>query len=305
MKSRKWIFPLALAALILAVYLWPIPRYGFAEVYAKVPADKAAASLQAFRASHPTSIIAVDGLAWEYLSVGKGSRTIVFLHGMTGSYDIWWQQIEALQGDYRVIAMTYPAANSLEELEKGVLTILEHEGVATFNVVGTSLGGYFAQYLVAKHPDRIEKAVFANTFPPNDLIKQKNGMIGSLVPYLPEWLVLNVLRGSFESSIYPTSGNDEMTLAFLNEITYGRMRKAQVAGRYACVVEKFEPPANTTVPILIIEASNDPLVEAALREQLRATYPEAKVVTVDNGHFPYIATPDFYTQQLKDFLENR
>ena len=78
---------------------------------------------------------------------------------------------------------------------------------------------------------------------------------------------MNVLRGSFASSIYPASGNDEMTLAFLNEISYGRMRKAQVAGRYKCVVEKFEPPVNTTVPILIIESSNDPLVEAALRER--------------------------------------
>jgi pimeloyl-ACP methyl ester carboxylesterase len=303
-KSRKWIFLLVLAALILAVYLWPVPHHVFAEVYANAPADKTA-SLQAFRTNYPTRTITVDDLDWEYLSVGKGPQTIVFLHGMTGSYDIWWQQFEALQSNYRVIAMTYPAANSLEELEKGVLTILEREGVATFNVVGTSLGGYFAQYLVGKHPDRIEKAVFANTFPPNDLIKQKNGTIGSLLPYLPEWLVMNVLRGSFESNIYPASVNDEMTLAFLNEISYGRMRKGQVAGRYACVVEKFEPPVHTTVPILIIEASNDPLVEAALREQLRATYPEAKVVTVDNGHFPYIATPDFYTQQLRDFLENR
>lgn len=304
MKSRKWIALLVLALLILAVYLWPVPHHDFAEVYANAPADRAA-SLQAFRANYPTSTITVDGLDWEYLAVGKGPQTIVFLHGMTGSYDIWWQQIEALQGDYRIIAVTYPAANSLEKLKKGVLAILEREGVAKFNVVGTSLGGYFAQYLVAKHPDRIEKAVFANTFPPNDIIKQKNGTIGSLIPYLPEWLVMNVLRGSFESSIYPASGNDEMTLAFLNEISYGRMRKAQVAGRYACVVEKFEPPVNTTVPILIIEAGNDPLVEAALREQLRTTYPDAKVVTVDNGHFPYIATPDFYTQQLKVFLEKR
>jgi len=224
---------------------------------------------------------------------------------MTGSYDIWWQQIEALRADYRVIALTYPAAGSLAELEKGVLAILEQEGVTRFSVVGTSLGGYFAQYLVARHPERVEQAVFANTFPPNDLIKQKNGAIGGLIPYLPEWLVMNVLRGSFEGSIYPTSGNDELTLAFLNEISAGRMRKAQVAGRYQCVVEKFEPAANTKIPILIIEASNDPLVEAELREQLKATYPAAKVVTVDNGHFPYLATPGFYTQHLLDFFSGK
>jgi len=295
---------LVIVLALLAVYLWPVPRPAFEQIYAKVPAETAAA-LRAFRANYPASTLTLDGLKWEYLALGTGPRTIVFLHGMTGSSDIWWQQLAALQADYRVIAMTYPAAGSLAGLEKGVMTILEREGVTNFSVVGTSLGGYLAQYLVGQHPERIEQAVLANTFPPNDLIKQKNGTIGGLIPYLPEWLVMNVLRGSFASSIYPASGNDELTLAFLNEISAGRMRKAQVAGRYQCVVEKFAPPVNTQIPILIIEASNDPLVEAALREQLKATYPAAKVVTVDNGHFPYLATPEFYTQQLRDFFESQ
>lgn len=303
--SRKWTIPLVVVVLvILVVYVWPVPRPDFSQVYAKVPAEKVA-SLQAFRVDYPLQTLEVGGLNWEYVVAGNGPQTIVFLHGMTGSYDIWWQQIEALQADYRVIAMTYPAANSLASLEEGVLAILDREGVTQFNVVGTSLGGYFAQYLLSRHPDRIEKAVFANTFPPNDLIKQKNGTIGGLIPYLPEWLVMNVLRGSFGASIYPASGEDELTLAFLNEISYGRMRKGQVAGRYRCVVEKFEPPVKTTVPILIVEASNDPLVELALREQLKATYPNAQVVTVENGHFPYLATPDFYTRQVKDFLSGK
>jgi pimeloyl-ACP methyl ester carboxylesterase len=183
------------------------------------------------------------------------------------------------------------------------MAILKQEGVTTFHVVGTSLGGYFAQYLVGRYPERIEKAVFANTFPPNDLLKEKNGTIGGLIPYLPEWLVMNVLQGSFTSSIYPTSGNDELTLAFLNEIVAGRVSKAQVDGRYRCVVERFEAPTGTDVPILIIEAINDPLVEQVLREQLRQTYPDARVVTVDNGHFPYLATPEFYTEQLRAFFQ--
>ncbi|HEY3310362.1 MAG TPA: alpha/beta hydrolase [Anaerolineales bacterium] len=222
---------------------------------------------------------------------------------MTGSYDIWWQQIEALKDKYRVIAVTYPAVDTLSGMEKGVMAILDSEAVTDFNVVGTSLGGYFAQYLVAKYPDRIQKAVFANTLPPNDLIKQKNDTTGSLIPYLPEWLVMNILRGSFERSIHPASGKDALTLAFLNEISYGRMSKAQVVGRYRCVVERFALPLASHIPMLIIEASNDPLVEPALRKQLKAAYPAAKVVTVNNGHFPYLATPDFYNQQLLDFFQ--
>jgi hypothetical protein len=56
-------------------------------------------------------------------------------------------------------------------------------------------------------------------------------------------------------------------------------------------------------PNLLVQVGNDLLVEDALRELLPANY--LKVVTVDNGHFPYIAAPDFYTQHLMDFLKNR
>lgn len=300
--NRKWLYVLILIILAAAVYLWKPARP--ADLYADAPADQAA-SLKAFREEYPPAHLAVNDRDWEYLATGSGEETVLFLHGMTGSYDIWWQQIEALNDKYRIVAVTYPPVDSLAEMEAGVLAILDHEGVTHFHVVGTSLGGYFTQYLVGRYPQRIVTAVLSNTFPPNDLIKEKNGAIGAAIPYLPEWLVMDVLRGSFESSIYPASGDDEMTLAFLNEISYGRMRKAQVAGRYKCVIEKFEPPVNTAVPLLIIEASNDPLVEEALREQLKSTYPKAQVVTVDNGHFPYISRPEFYTQQLEELWGSR
>lgn len=300
--NRKLLFALIPILLIAILYLWKPTQPD--NLFASAPTGKVA-SLEAFREDYPTTRLSLNGKDWEYLAIGESDKTVLFLHGMTGSYDIWWQQIEALKENYRVVSVTYPAVNSLAEMEAGVLAILEKEDVTKFNVVGTSLGGYFTQYLVSKHPDRITTAVFANTFPPNDIIKEKNGTLGAAIPYLPEWLVMDVLRGSFETSVYSASGDDEMTLAFLNEISYGRMRKAQVAGRYKCVVEKFEAPANTTIPLLIIEASNDPLVEEALREELKSTYPQAKVVTVENGHFPYIATPEFYTKQLMVFWENQ
>jgi pimeloyl-ACP methyl ester carboxylesterase len=242
---------------------------------------------------------------WEYLALGEGDGTILFLHGMTGAYDIWWQQMEALRDKYRVISVTYPAVNSLEELEQGVMGIFEAEGVENFYVVGSSLGGYFAQYLVSRHPDTILGAVFANTFPPNEVIAEKNKTIGALLPYLPEWLVMNVLSGSIEESVYPASDYSELVRAFGLEQTYGRMSKAQVLGRYRCVVEPFEAPDMSGLgkPVMIIEADNDPLVEKALREQLKETYPTAEVVTLRNGHFPYLSMPDQYTSYLESFFE--
>ncbi len=300
----KWFVLLFLVGAIAGVYLYPVPSVPFNEVYAKVDVADAE-SLSAFRLENPPKTIEVSGTSWEYVSMGAGEETILFLHGMTGAYDIWWHQLDALQADYRVIAVTYPAVDTLAEMEAGVLSILDAEGVDKFNVVGTSLGGYFAQYLVAHHSDRILRAVFSNTFPPNDLIAEKNKTIGAALPFLPEWLVIDVLRGSFAASVYPASGNDELTLAFLNEISYGRMSKAQVVGRFHGVVEKFDAPdlSKLNIPVLIIEADNDPLVELTLREQLKEIYPSAEVYTFSGvGHFPYLNHSEEYTGLILEFF---
>ena len=301
-KTGKWIISVILV-IILSVYLYPGPRASFDELYANVDAETVK-SLTDFRGTHPVRTLDVRGIEWEYLSLGNGPETILFLHGMTGAYDIWWQQMEALQGEYRVISVTYPAVNSLDEMEQAVMAILEAEGVDQFHVVGSSLGGYFAQYLVAHHPDKILSAVFANTFPPNDIISENNKAIGALLPYLPEWLVMNVLSGSIRESVYPASDYSELVLAYGLEQTYGRMSKAQVVGRFHCVVDPFDAPdmAALGIPMMIIEADNDPLVEEALREQLKETYPTAEVVTLSNGHFPYLSMPDEYTALLRAFL---
>jgi pimeloyl-ACP methyl ester carboxylesterase len=223
---------------------------------------------------------------------------------MTGAYDIWWQQMETLQDNYRVISVTYPAVNTLDEMEQGVMAILDAEGVEHFYLVGSSLGGYFAQYLVAHHPQMILGAVFANTFPPNDILAENNRTIGALLPYLPEWLVMNVLSGSMRESVYPASDCSELVLAYGLEQTYGRMSKSQVLGRYRCVVEPFGAPdiAALEIPVMIVEAANDPLVEKVLREQLKDTYPTAEMITLNNGHFPYLSMPDEYTIYLDDFF---
>lgn len=302
-RKLAWIIPLALVIVVAGVYIYPVSTVSFEKNYSKVD-PKITASLQAFRAEHPAISLKVNGVAWEYLTFGQGPEAILFLHGMTGAYDIWWQPMEDLQGRYRVISVTYPAVDTLEQLSDGVLAIMDAEKVDRANIVGTSLGGYLAQYLVAKYPGRVVRAVFSNTFPPNDVIAEKNKLIGAVLPFLPEWLVMAVLRDSFVKSIYPASGNDEFTLAFLTEIGSGRMSKAQVVGRYRCVVQPFTAPDldKLKIPALIIEADNDPLVEKALREQLKSTYPSAPVRTLSSGHFPYLNRSTGFTEIISDFI---
>ncbi|NOX64041.1 MAG: alpha/beta hydrolase [Chloroflexi bacterium] len=303
----KWFLVALVAVFILglAVYFWPVPKKDFAELAGKVD-PQTRQSLLDFRAQHPLQTIEVDGRAWEYVGFGEGPETILFLHGMTGAYDIWWQQMEALAGDYRVVSVTYPPVDTLAGMSNGALAVLDEVGAEKAHVVGSSLGGYLTQYLLANHPERVQRVVFANTFPPNDILAEKNGKLIKILPLLPEWLVMKTFRGSIENSVYPASGYSDLVLAYMLEQTYGRMSKAQVTARAKAVIEPFDPPDPEArgVSVMIIEADNDPLVEETLRVQLKQTYPSARVETLRGvGHFPYLNDPETYTALLRQFLQ--
>lgn len=292
--------------IIMAVYAFPVRKVAFDEIYAGVP-QTVSASLVNFRNSHKLKQIDVDKTDWNYVATGTGPEAILFLHGMTGAYDIWWQVISLLKDRHRIVSVTYPPLDSLAELGQGIMAILAKEQINQVYLVGSSLGGYLAQYLVHKYPDKIKKAVFANTFPPNDVIARKNRIIGEILPFLPEWVIMRILRGSVDNAIFPASGNSEIVRAFILEEISGKMSKEQFVARFHCVIDPFTPPdvKALNMPVLIVEADNDPLVEPQLRAMLKKTYPTAQVETLHAvGHFPYLNKPESYASILEAFFQN-
>lgn len=301
-KYLRWFFPVLLL-LVVAVHLYPTPKRDAIELYEG--SDRSPINgLAKFRAI-PTLALHSQGADWRYLVMGKGPKTILFLHGMTGGYDFWWQQMNEFSRDYRVISVTYPPVDNLSALGKGVIAILDTEKVGSAVVVGSSLGGYLTQYLLTTYPQRVEKAVFGNTFPQTPVFKEKNDGKIAVASWLPEWAVMKSLRQNLFAQVLPASENDPLTKAQLLENTYGRMSKAQFLARYHCVVDRFQPVdgGQTKVPVLIIESDNDPLVAPDLRTQLKRYYTTARVHTFHHkGHFPYLNAKGEYNAVLRNFL---
>lgn len=302
MKKRYWILLMFVIAVGIG-YLIPNPTKSIDELYkGNSIVIKPLVQLRQL----PLRTLAVNGMEWEYLVVGAGTKTILFLHGMGGAYDIWFQQINALQNDYSIISVTYPPAGSLKELAAGIMAILDREQVEKVNVVGSSLGGYLTQYLVAHHPTRIEKAVYGNTFPPNTLIREQYGSLVKLIPYLPEWLVMAVFRRNI-TKVYLASGGDELTRAYLMEQNYGPGKKRQLLARLKCVMDVFTPAASDNpVPVLIISSDNDNVVPMQLSSVMNQVYPNTRTHTFSGaGHFPYLNRPHEFTGVIRSFIEGQ
>lgn len=286
------------------VYLKPVHHATFRDYYPNP--DAVEASLEKFR-TIPLHSLQISGTTWHYLVTGQGSRQLLLLHGMGGAYDIWWQQIEDLQQDFRIISLTLPDVHHLNDAMQGILAILDAEGFSKTSVLGTSMGGYLAQYLLSRHPERIDRLILGNTFAPNDFYQKQYAGLRKWLPFVPAWLIMDKFRKNLHEGVLPAAHNDPVVEAYLKEQYSGLMSKKQFIGRVDLVLEHFEPVSTEvqrSVPKLIIEADNDPLVNPQLQEGLRERYPEASVVRLhDVGHFPYLNEPRPYTRIIRQYLE--
>ncbi len=280
--------------------MYPIEQFTFDERY---PTDDVVSeSLRLFR-EEPTKTLKTNVKDWTYYQAGDGDTTILFLHGMGGSYDIWWQQINYFRSKYKVISVTYPSVKTLKELSDGLIAILEKEKIDKVIVVGSSLGGYLAQYFAVNHPEKVMKVSLGNTFAPNTENKAKNETLVKVMQWLPEWLVIKTIRDKYNKEVIPAANMHPVTDAFLNELLGTEVNREIFTNRYYCVVDTFTARINPNIPIQIIETSNDPLVSKNLREALKANYPQAKVVNLGNiGHFGYLNETGKYNLVLEEFV---
>jgi pimeloyl-ACP methyl ester carboxylesterase len=295
---------LALSLILLGVYAFPIPKASFRAIYSKVP-QAVVAALGSFRRNHPPKRFKAGRIVWRYHDAGAGENVILFLHGMGGSGDIWFQQIEALKDRFRCIAVTYPPLPDLDLLRFGILGILDQEKISRVHLVGSSMGGYLAQFLLAHDPGLVRKAMLGNTFPPNTVISRRARMGVRYLPWIPEWAILAGMRRNTARVLYPAAGNSELVKAYLFEQTCGLMRKPDLIARCACLCQSFvlPDPRKLEIPALIVEADDDPLIDEDLRKMMRLAYPSAEVRAFRRaGHFPYLTRPEEYTGALAEFV---
>jgi len=110
-----------------------------------------------------------DGIKIAYRSFGEGPRTVILVHGWMVSGAVYNDLLEHLdlQG-LRVLVPDHRGAGESDKPEEGysieryandVLALADAEKVASFAVVGHSMGGQIAQWLAAKHPDRVTGVV--------------------------------------------------------------------------------------------------------------------------------------------------
>ncbi|TFH37758.1 MAG: alpha/beta hydrolase [Anaerolineales bacterium] len=276
----------------------------FEHLYAAVDADLRQ-SLSAFRRRFKPKRSLHEGIPWDYVALGEGGSTALFLPGAAGSYDIWWQQLTGLADDLRLISISYPPIDTLEGLSAGLNQLLQNEGVERFHVIGSSMGGYLAQYLASTQPDSLLSAVCANTFVPTQPVLRILPTLQIFIRLLPLPVLMTAFRWIVQHRLVPAGGDHPLLHAYLMETSFSGLTKDDLLARSTCTMQSFTPcrVEDQSFPMLIIESANDPLIQPHIRQALLQMYPLAQRHTFRQaGHFPYLSRADSFTATLRSFL---
>jgi pimeloyl-ACP methyl ester carboxylesterase len=114
--------------------------------------------------------VTIDGRQVNVVELGSGPP-IVFIHGLSGSWQNWLEQVPVFAREHRVIAFDLPGFGgsempaqkiSISGYGRFVDTLLDELGVGSAALVGNSMGGFIGIELAIRFPERVERLVLVS-----------------------------------------------------------------------------------------------------------------------------------------------
>jgi pimeloyl-ACP methyl ester carboxylesterase len=124
--------------------------------------------------------VIVDGQAVNTIELGAEDRSeigpqigqpVVFVHGLSGSWPNWLEQLSVLAKDHRVLTLDLPGFGhspmpageiSIPGYARLLDRVLAQRGIDAAAVVGNSMGGFIAAELAIAFPQRVERLVLVS-----------------------------------------------------------------------------------------------------------------------------------------------
>ncbi|RBM10759.1 alpha/beta fold hydrolase [Streptomyces sp. PT12] len=263
---------------------------------------------QLFDARPSAFAIAPDGTRIAYQVAGEGPP-LLLLSGQSNSHR-WWDPVRAgFEGAHRTITMDHRGTGAsdkpdrlyrTEEMADDALAVLDAVGVERAHVYGTSMGGRIAQWLAARHRERVRGLVLGCTSPGGRHAVKRGDDVGASLGaadpraalnallslmYTPEWLASH--RGPFT-----TVGDPGMP-------PFARRRHLAASNRH----DAWDVLPSIAAPTLVVHGTDDLLNPTANAPLLAGRIPGARLELIPGARHAYFEEfADVATPLVLDFL---
>ena len=206
-----------------------------------------------------------------------------------------------------------PRPLSIEQLADDVVELLDSLHIAEPAVIaGVSMGGYVAQQVAVRHPDRVKSLVLIDTKFAADTpearagradLAARVGRVGQRI--LAEAMIPNLLAAS-------PAARDRPGRAEVENLLHEMITRQPVATIQAALAALAERPDMTAamqqchLPVLLICGAEDTITPPAVMEAMEQLLPQGRLLVVpETGHLVPLEAPAIFCEALLAFLGYR
>jgi len=278
-----------------------------AGVWLYVP-DKSRAALEATYATPPSVFVDVDGVRLHVRDTGpRTAPALILLHGFGSSLQTWDAWAADLDRDHRVVRFDLPGFGLTGADPSGDYTdtrtvallagLMDRLVIAHASIGGNSMGGRFAWYFAALHPDRVDKLLLISPdgFASPGLAYERQPSVPLIMRTLPYVLPGGMLRGSLTAAYVDP--------ARLTDATFDRYRDMMLApGVRQAIVDRMgqqmlvDPVPllrSIQAPTLLLWGERDGMIPFGNSADYLRALPHATLHALPNlGHVPQEEAPE-------------
>jgi len=259
------------------------------------------------------------------IDMGSGPP-VVFIHGLSGCWQNWLEQIPLFARDHRVIAIDLPGFGhsempveeiSISGYADAIDALMEQLDLEEARIVGNSMGGFIGSELAIQHPERVERLVLVaaaglsiesiRTGRTTGLRHRAENVVFFTLGHVASRSHQVALRPRLRAALL-------MTVAAHPARLPGPLAAQQVLGsgkpgfsdalEAMCRYPLRDRLEKIACPTLILWGDKDRLVpvkDAAIFEQL---IPDSrKIIYQDSGHVLMMERPARFNSDVKAFLD--
>ena len=251
---------------------------------------------------------------------------LIFIHGLSGCWQNWLEQIPHFARDHRVIAVDLPGFGhsempveeiSMSGYADSVDALMTELGIDAARIVGNSMGGFVGAELAIQHPARVERLVLvaAAGLSIESIRTERTRGLRHRAENVVFFSLGNVAGRSHQVALRPRLRAALMLLVAAHPAKLpGPLAAQQVLGtgkpgfsdalEAMCRYPLRDRLEKIGCPTLIIWGDKDrlvPLKDAAIFQELIAG--SRKIVYTDTGHVSMMERPARFNDDVRSFLQ--
>ncbi len=246
-------------------------------------------------------------------------EVVLFLHGWSGSKELWWNALRLLGDGVRGVAVDLPGVGgsalpdyvrTMGDMAQWALAVCCRLGLPPVTLVGHSLGGNLAAQVALDFPERVRRLVLVDAaldpahFPARGrwALGERFGLAALRLTRWAAWPLALLGRhvphehgGGYwapyaRRNFWYLTANSDMAMQVQLQALYGNAHE----------VERL---AGLEIPVLIVHGARDGIIPVACARELAAALPGSRLEVFRTAHHcPMDSDPKEFARALGEFM---